>query len=197
EYVVLYDQYQNYNVNALRTGWILIVNNLGPPRFPFLGLLLRYSIQLNHAERVTLEKEIEVVQDYLQLESIQYEERLHYSFDIDHKVLHIQIPPMVIQTLVENAIKHGIAHLPEGGEIRIQASRTQDFLEIKVINTGQIHDSPFSTGIGLKNASQRLKLLSNSIQKIELENQPNNQVMARFRIPLQNQLIEISEMKEA
>lgn len=184
--------------NSLNNIRSLIAENPDKARdmITHLSELLRYSIQLNHAEKVTLEKEIEVVQDYLQLESIQYEERLNYDFEIDQQLLHIQIPPMVIQTLVENAIKHGIAHLPEGGEIRIQANRIQDFLEIKVVNSGQIHESPFSTGIGLKNASQRLKLLTNSIQSIELENQSNNQVVARFRVPLQSQLIDISEMKE-
>ena len=155
-----------------------------------LSDLLRYSIQLNSSEQVTLAKELDVVQDYLQLESIQFEERLKYRFDIDKNALQMKVPPMVIQILVENAIKHGIAHLPKGGEIIVKVQVKGDELDIEVVNTGQLTKGTEGSGIGLKNASQRLKLLANSLKSIQLNNLDENMVSARFSIPiLSNKLL--------
>ncbi len=150
-----------------------------------LSELLRYSVKLNHAEKVSLREELEVVEDYLQLESIQFEERLWYGFDIDPASLSLKIPPMVIQILVENAIKHGIATLPQGGEVLIRTRIHQDQLDIEVINTGQLQEEIIGNGIGLKNASQRLQLLSSRLSQIQLSNYPENRVAARFSVPLE------------
>ena len=70
---------------------------------------------------MSLEQELDVVQNYLNLESIQFEDRLKYSLEIKQETLELPIPPMAIQLLVENAIKHGISHLPEGGQINIKS----------------------------------------------------------------------------
>lgn len=149
-----------------------------------LSDLLRYSIQINNQEKVTLEKELEVVRDYLQLESIQFEERLKFSFEIEENTLHFQIPPMVVQILVENAIKHGIADLPEGGEILIKACLEDNQLKLEVINTGQLQEKTQGTGVGLKNASQRLQLLFKTVENIKLKKLDNNKVSAGFSISI-------------
>jgi two-component system, LytTR family, sensor kinase len=149
-----------------------------------LSDLLRYSIQFASLEKVSLAQEMEVVQDYLQLESIQFEERLKYKIDISPEAQTILIPPMVVQILVENAIKHGIAHLPQGGEIIIQAQVIDNQLNVEVINTGQLPENMERKGsIGLKNASQRLQLLSSSWSNIKVSNLETGLVSAKFSIP--------------
>lgn len=94
--------------------------------------LLRYSIQFNASEKVALKEEIEIVKDYLQLESIQFQERLSYTFNISPETLKVQIPPMAIQLLVENAIKHGLSTQKNGGQILVSTSLIENYLLIEV-----------------------------------------------------------------
>lgn len=149
-----------------------------------LSGLLRYSIQFNNMERVSLEHELEIVQNYLNLESIQFEDRLRYKLEIKPETLELKIPPMAVQLLVENAIKHGIANLPEGGLINIRSYLEENTLTVEVINTGQIVQCEDSTGIGLQNASNRLKLLFGKLSDLKIENMDSNYVSAKFTIPL-------------
>ena len=149
-----------------------------------LSDLLRYSLRFSQATTVALIDEIEIVRDYLELESIQAEERLRYTFNIDPETENREIPPMSIQLLVENAIKHGISRLPDGGSISIASKQNADHLEIAVSNTGEIQpSSSASTGIGLKNAQDRLKLQFGETASLTLENVAPNQVAATIRIP--------------
>ena len=150
-----------------------------------LSSLLRYSIQFNNTEKVTLANEIDVVKYYLNLESIQFEDRLNFKLEVDEKALNYKIPPMAIQMLVENAIKHGISKLPEGGEISVDCHLDNGELIVEVINTGQIQQAdPARSGIGLQNATERLKLLFGKLSDLSLENINQNQVRAKFTVPI-------------
>ncbi|MTI39227.1 sensor histidine kinase [Fulvivirga lutimaris] len=146
--------------------------------------LLRYSVQFNNKEKVRLEQELEVVQNYLNLESIQFEDRLQYKLEIKPETLDRQIPPMAVQLLVENAIKHGISNLPKGGIINVKSYLDDDALVVEVINTGQINNISKGTGIGLKNASDRLKLIFGKLSDLEIKNLNEEMVQAKFKIPL-------------
>ncbi|NVJ48654.1 MAG: histidine kinase, partial [Cytophagia bacterium] len=145
--------------------------------------LLRYSIQFNASEKVELQAEIEIVKDYLQLESIQFQDRLRYSFDIDPATEKIEIPPMAIQLLVENAIKHGLSIQKTGGEILIKAEIANGHLLVQVKNTGQLSQSAKREGIGLKNLVERMKILFGSFAEFRLENSSENLVSAILKIP--------------
>ena len=153
-----------------------------------LSDLLRFSIQFDQFEKVSLEKEIEVVKDYLNLEAIQLEERLRYSVTVDTESAEIQIPLMIIQTLVENAIKHSINQLPNGGEIIIDSKRNNGFLNLYVKNTGQLKTKPSETrerrGIGIVNSKERLRLLYGEEATLKVENLNEHMVCATVRIPL-------------
>ncbi|MEQ8924506.1 MAG: histidine kinase [Fulvivirga sp.] len=149
-----------------------------------LSDLLRYSVQFNNREKVSIEQELDVVQNYLNLESIQFEDRLKYTLEIKPETLDLKVPPMAIQLLVENAIKHGISNLPAGGEINIKSYLSEDNLIVEVINSGQINTEKKGTGIGLKNASDRLRLLFGKISNLEINNLNEHQVKASFKIPL-------------
>jgi len=172
--------------NSLNNIRSLVIENPEKARdmITHLSGLLRYSVQFNNREIVSLEDELEIVQNYLNLESIQFEDRLKYKLEIKPETLEMKIPPMAIQLLVENAIKHGISNLPEGGEINVMSYLENDTLVVEVINSGQLKEKSDSTGIGLKNASERLKLLFGKLSDLKIRNVSNNQVSARFTIPL-------------
>jgi two-component system, LytTR family, sensor kinase len=146
--------------------------------------LLRYSIQFNAAEKVSLSQELEIVKDYLQLESIQFNSRLRYTFEIDEESLDIKIPPMAIQLLVENAIKHGISQLSAGGDIKIRAVLEQECLRIEVCNEGQLKGKSKREGVGLKNLLERMKILFGHFAELNIENTNDNTVTATLKIPL-------------
>ncbi len=153
-----------------------------------LSDLLRFSIQFDQFEKVSLEKELEVVRDYLNLEAIQLEERLNYQFKIDQEAEDIMIPPMIVQTLVENAIKHAINNLPSGGEIIVEAKLNHDCAMIYVKNTGQMKVNGSKTenrrGIGIINSKERLRLLYGEKANLTVENMNENMVCATVKIPM-------------
>lgn len=146
--------------------------------------LLRYSIQFNASEKVKLAEELEIVRDYLELESIQFDERLSYSFEIDPDTEKLAIPPMAIQLLVENAIKHGLSTQKDGGEILIKACQKEGQLLIQVLNSGQLKQNSRREGIGLNNLVERMKILFGSFAEFRLENMDTNQVRAILKIPI-------------
>jgi len=153
-----------------------------------LSDLLRYSIQLNSTEQVPLARELEIVEHYLELEAVQLEERLAYSLDVDKAALPTLIPPMTLQLLVENAIKHGIAPRPDGGAITLTA-RTDlatQFLYITVRNTGRYAPAPGHEGVGLRNVQERLHLLYGKHVQLVIGNDPvvPATVLAELRLPL-------------
>ncbi len=145
--------------------------------------LLRYSIQFNAAEKVALSAEIEIVKDYLQLESIQFGERLRYSFEISPETEKIEIPPMAIQLLVENSIKHGLSVQKHGGEILIKSYLRDSILIIEVTNSGQLKKEQKREGVGLKNLVERMKILFGHFAEFELENSSEKTVTATLKVP--------------
>lgn len=172
--------------NSLNNIRALVVEDADKARdmITHLSDLLRYSIQFNNKAKVSIEAELEIVENYLNLESIQYEDRLTYSFDIHEDTLERKIPPMAIQILVENAIKHGIAELTKGGQIRISTNLINDSLVVEVKNSGQLQSKTSGTGIGVKNVSERLGLLFGQLSSFTLENTKDNMVSARFIVPI-------------
>ncbi len=146
--------------------------------------LMRYFIQFNAKEKVTVAQEIRVVKDYLALEKIQFDERLTYQFEIEEKVLMTKIPPMAIQLLVENAVKHGISLLSTGGHIQVNVTDSQEQTLIEVFNSGQIKEKPSQSGIGLKNLRDRVEILFGTFGEISLTNHTSDTVKASIKIPL-------------
>ena len=148
-----------------------------------LSNILRNTLLMDKGKEILLKEEINLVTDYLNLEHIRYEERLSYEFKIGDDVLNCKIPPFIIQTQVENAIKHGISKLPGNGTIIIEAFKLANVLKIKVSNTGKLnHETPL-TGVGFKNSIQRLELLYGIDGKIFI-NEIDNLVVVEINIPL-------------
>ena len=128
--------------------------------------------------------ELEAVSAYLKLEAIRLEERLRVKIDMDPLSLGTQIPPMLLQTLVENGVKHGVARMALGGEIRVVSEMRNGALKIRVQNSGQLSESSGSTRMGLDNIRQRLQLLYGDAASLVLRNLDADFVIAEVSIPL-------------
>jgi LytS/YehU family sensor histidine kinase len=161
-----------------------------------LANLLRYSLQSSQLETVPFEDELRVVNDYLALEQVRHEDRLRLRLDVSPETLHLPVPPMLLQTLVENAVKYGISQRPEGGEIAIIARNDAGFLRLQVTNPGSLPSISVavptmtvvrreaSTGLGLRNAGERLRLLFGERATLELRALSPAVVVAEALIPL-------------
>ncbi|MDR7099687.1 signal transduction histidine kinase [Lysobacter niabensis] len=121
-----------------------------------LSNILRHALEHSQRESASLGEELAVVDDYLAVESVHYEERLKVHRDIARDALDAQLPPMLLQLLVENAIKHGIARTPGGGELGVSAWRHQGKLAIEVSNPGRVEHSGRGHGVGLAYLRARL-----------------------------------------
>jgi LytS/YehU family sensor histidine kinase len=129
---------------------------------------------------------MDTVADYLELESMRFEDRLRIAKQVPADAAGVRIPVMLLQTLVENAIKHGIAELPSGGLLRISAVVENDMLNVEIENPRA--DAPIlaaGRGVGLRNARDRLRLLFGTRATLELDLSKPAVATARLRVPLQ------------
>ena len=159
-----------------------------------LANMLRYSLQSGQQETVALEEELRIVEDYLALEQIRHESRLRVRWELENEAAlrFLPIPPMLLQTLVENAVKYGISSRREGGEIVIAARVDGAALHLRVTNPGDLSPpasaaaarAGSSTGVGLRNASERLKLVFGDRTRLTLLSEPPGCVTADVFIPL-------------
>ena len=149
-----------------------------------LANTLRYTLGSGEDDLVTLDQELKIVADYLELESMRFEERLKFDWQIAPETGGVRIPVMLLQTIVENAIKHGIAELPEGGIVRISSQLKDGNLLLTVENPRPMKPAGVSSGIGLRNAEERLRLLFGSEARLELELSQPSLATVRIRIPL-------------
>lgn len=148
-----------------------------------LSETLRYSLTKSNTDSIALEDELEMVENYIEISKIQFEDRLQFETNIDKNTLNTQIPPMIIQMLIENAIKHGISNLKSGGKVNLEAGIKDDQLQIEVANTGTLKQNKNSTQVGLENIKKRLELLYGEAAMFSLK-EIENQVVATIKIPL-------------
>jgi sensor histidine kinase YesM len=148
-----------------------------------LSNLLRKSLILGKENLVPLNEELEMVSNYLELEKIRFEERLEVKWNLDESLKDFEIPPFSLQMLVENAIKHGISNLVDGGAISIETYHFEDKVMIKVSNTGELQEQTedvlTGAGIGLENTKRRLALQFKGAAAFELF-QEKNEVVAQL-----------------
>lgn len=155
-----------------------------------LSNILRYSLVIDKHRTIDFADEINTVFDYLNLEMIRFEERLNVIYEIEDEAYEYKIPPMMLQTIVENAIKHGISNLMKGGtiEIRCSVGLTGD-LYILVRNSGQLkpkkQGNKEGTGHGLPNTIQRLKLIYGTKASFKIFNYDSEFVITEIKIPKQ------------
>jgi two-component system, LytTR family, sensor kinase len=150
-----------------------------------LSNILRSSLQAEKLETVTLEQELDIVNDYLALEQMRFEERLQIELRIDEETLVEPVPPMMLQTLVENAIKHGISKQENGGKIIITSKYVNNTHELKVINTGKLiaNKKGDESGFGIKSTQDRLNLLFQKHARFEIKQLEENMVESKIIMP--------------
>jgi two-component system LytT family sensor kinase len=153
--------------------------------------MLRFSLMMDKKQTIDFADELNTVRDYLELETIRFEERLKVIYQVEPEAYGYKIPPMMLQTIVENAIKHGISNLVKGGiiEIKCREGISED-LYIQIINSGQLNFAPNlkpkgDGGHGLSNTVQRLKLMYGDQASFRIFNSGNEFVIAEIKIPKQ------------
>lgn len=175
--------------NALNSIRALVDENPNRARTAITELsnLLRSSMQVEKMETVSLQKELDIVKDYLALEQMRFEERLQIQFEIDAETLNYSVPPMMLQTLVENAIKHGISKNVNGGLVKIISEFNNNNLEIVIKNTGTFNqkDGYLLNGFGLKSTSERLKIIYQGKASFSIKNTDDGFVESKILIPIQ------------
>ncbi len=140
----------------------------------------RKSLGLGRRDSIPLAEEIYLAETFLAIEEVRFGDRLRASFDVAEDALALGVPPLLLQPLVENAVHHGVAHLIEGGEVRVRARRRDEWLELAVENPCD-PDRPSSrgAGVGLANVRARLEALFGHRVRVDVEGGPD-----RFRVAL-------------
>jgi two-component system, LytTR family, sensor kinase len=146
-----------------------------------LSSLLRHSINLGKQKLVKLEDEIELVKNYLELEKIRFEERLQIDYQMSESTFKCLIPPLMLQTIVENSIKHGVSASIEGGTIVLDSKMKDKSLVITVTNPGKLSSGIAENGIGVANTKKRLEILYGNKGSFEIKQQADK-VIATIKI---------------
>jgi len=151
-----------------------------------LSNILRNSLTFEKKGLTKFDDEMKIVNDYLGLESIRFEERLKTEIDIQPGSNSFLVPPFMIQTLVENGIKHGISKLTQGGIIQVKTLADKNRLKIQIRNSGHMVNGAKrmqSGGTGIANTKHRLKLLYGEEASFRIVNENNNFVLTEIIIP--------------
>ena len=153
-----------------------------------LARLLRRTLQASDKKTVPLRDELSTTRTYLELEKVRFEERLDWAIDVQEAALQRQVPYMLVQTLVENAVKHGIGQRRAGGTIRVEASveGEESPLRLRITNPGELDEesgAEHGSGTGLENARERLRLLFGEEASLTLAQSGPETVTATAQIP--------------
>jgi len=173
--------------NSLNSIRALIDENPGRARNAVTELsnILRSSMQAEKLELVPFEKELNIVKDYLALENMRFEDRLKVEYEIDEDTLEQTVPPMMLQTLVENAIKHGISRRLDGGVIRVVSDFRDNFHELVVQNTGELNGQTIDQeGFGISSTVNRINLLYGEKARFIIRQIAPQLVEAKVLIPV-------------
>ncbi len=146
---------------------------------------LRSSLSRTRESVTTLGDEIDIINAYLSIQKIRMEERLNYTITLDEALKDIPFPPLLIQPLVENSVRHGLESVLKGGEIRVDVKHRDNTLRIMVSDTGKGADKLQSDGIGLQNIRERLSSIFQGKAEIEIRANKPQGLTTILHIPLE------------
>jgi sensor histidine kinase YesM len=171
--------------NSLNNIKALVIENPKSARraIDLLSDLLRNALYNKEAGTTTLKEELNLVKDYLELEKLRLEERLQFTINADDNLNNFLIPRFCIQTLAENAIKHGIDKQKQGGLIDIRASCSDNLVCISINNPGKFDVKQNTEGLGISNLTQRLQLQYNGRASFNIINEDKKTVLSTITIP--------------
>ncbi|CAG5002665.1 hypothetical protein DYBT9275_02940 [Dyadobacter sp. CECT 9275] len=175
----------HFTFNALNSIRALVLEDPSKAQLSITQLsnILRNSLLADRRKTVDLQEELKTVEDYLELEKVRYEERLQYKLITNPQAIYWQIPPMMLQTLVENGIKHGVSKVMGGGFIEVKSEVVDEILVIRIRNSGNLGKTE-SGGVGLKNTAERLSILYGKGASFRVFQDEENVVCAEVRIPM-------------
>lgn len=175
--------------NALNTISVLMHEDVGSANRILLQLsaLLRRSLDSGDAHEVRLGEEIDFLQRYLEIEQARFGDRLSYEILVPDELMDAQVPALILQPLVENALRHGLAARARRGRIRVSAGREGDRLRLVVEDDGAGLPSRMSERVGLSNTRARLELMYAAEHRFELRNAPGGGAVADISLPLRAQ----------
>ena len=151
-----------------------------------LGDLLRYSLATEQKPFVTLREEVQVMASYLEIAKLRFGDRLSTHVRIAPETESIMIPAMLLQPILENAVKYGIEPSDEPGEVSLVSEIIEQQLTIVITNPWrQLRAQQESFGIGLSNTKNRLSLLYGELASVELDNKDKHTVTLKIQIPVQ------------
>ncbi|MBW8813381.1 MAG: histidine kinase [Caulobacterales bacterium] len=152
-----------------------------------LSEFLRRATEDSHRPQVTLAEEVEYLQRYIDIQKVRFGERLGISVDVPPDLLDVQVPSLLLQPLVENAIKHGVAKRVAGGAVRVAGARREGALCLSVYNDGPGFPPDWETngaGIGLANLRRRLQILHGEAADLSMTRAGERGVEVRVTLPL-------------
>jgi LytS/YehU family sensor histidine kinase len=149
-----------------------------------LSDFLRRLLEDSTRQQVPLGEEVEFAQKYLDIQKVRFVERLQFSVDVPGDLLLAQVPTLILQLMVENAVKHGIAQRAQGGAIRIAAFRSDDRLTVSVYNDGPaVKWENMRSGIGMANMRTRLRSLYGDAFDLDMHNHDPSGVEVSVSVP--------------
>ncbi len=151
-----------------------------------LASLFRYALESNHGSSIRLSDELKIIEDYLAIEKVRFGDRLTYTIALDPQLAEFPVPPLLLQPLVENAIKHGIGRREESGQITVRANLLDGKVELLVENDGPPPQMTAGTGVGLKNLKSRGTLIYGGEFDCELGQPEPGRTRARLLLPSKN-----------
>lgn len=171
--------------NTLNTISVLMMRdtNLANRMLIRLSDLLRVTLDNTGNQMVPLRQELDFLRGYLEIEQTRFQDRLTTSFDISPATLDARVPYLILQPLVENALRHGISTRPGAGHIEIRTALENGSLQMQVSDDGPGIDGDFKKGIGLTNTEARLKQLYGTAHEFELTNLPAGGLRVSVEIP--------------
>jgi hypothetical protein len=164
-------------------------NNAAVSMIVGLSEFLRRASENSHRSQVTLSEEVEYLQRYVDIQKVRFGERLHVSVDIPTHLLDVQVPNLLLQPLVENAIKHGIAKRAAGGSVRVAGEHRDGSLYLSVYNDGPSFPKDWETtsgGVGLANLRTRLQILHGGASDLAMMRAGSDGVEVVVTLPLQD-----------
>jgi len=177
-------------LNAIATLVLERANETAEKMLGALSRFLRYTLDQEPQQKVPLKREMEVLDLYLQIEKMRFEDRLMLEIVIDPAAERALVPSLILQPLIENAIKYAVAKSEDGCRLAIRAHASGDWLELELTDDGP--GSPVfapgaveSTGVGLRNTRERLATLYGERQRLIVENRPEGGVRVRMTLPLE------------
>jgi len=148
-----------------------------------LGDFLRTTLDAPHDQLVTLRREVAFIQDYLAIEQVRFQERLQVEIQIPPALMDVRLPSFILQPLVENALKHGLADRPQGGTLSLRARSDSGNLVLEIQDDGQGY-APGREGVGLANVRSRLGLVYKGRHQLDILGAPERGTLVTLRIPM-------------